>query len=185
MAGRKRRPEKIRRPTIRQFEAVVEGIPLLRDKAFICFLYLTGARISEIVRQIRRFQVEFTKIEGKSFIMVHNVITLKRRKEIYRDIPIPVNDFETPFLEPVIEYLRHIPSNRFLFDFSRFNGYRIIREKTYLFPHYFRHLRLTHLVTEYGFSERDLTFFTGWADGRQATTYTHLNLKDLARKLTK
>ena len=185
MAGIKRKPEKIRRPTIRQFQAVVEGIPYLRDRAFICFLYLTGARISEIVRQIRRFQIEYEQIEGKSFIMIRNVITLKRRKEIYRDIPIPVNDFETPFLAPLIEYLKEIPSNRFVFDFSRISGYRIVRDKTYLFPHYFRHLRLTHLVTEYGFSERDLTFFTGWADGRQATTYTHLDLRDIARKLTK
>lgn len=185
MAGRKRKPEKIRRPTLKQFRDLVASVSNLRDRAFICFLYLTGARISEVVRQVRRFQVEFEKIEGKSFIMVHNVITLKRRKEIYRDIPIPVNDFETPFLEPLIAYLNTVPSNMFLFDFTRINGYRIVREKTYLFPHYFRHLRLTHLVTEYNFSERDLTFFTGWADGRQATVYTHLDLRDIARKLTK
>ena len=185
MAGIKRKPEKIRRPTIKQFRDLVGSVTSLKDRAFICFLYLTGARISEIVKQIRRYQIEFTQIEGKKFIMVHNVITLKRRKEIYRDIPIPVNDFEEAFLNPLIDYLNTIPSDQFIFNFSRSRGWKIVKDKTYLFPHYFRHLRLTHLVTEYNFSERDLTFFTGWADGRQATTYTHLNLRDLARKFTK
>lgn len=156
---------------------------LKRDKAFVAFLYLSGARISEVVKKVRKNQIDKTLIKDQWHVVINNLTILKRRKKINRTIPILVRR-EHEIFEFLAKYLDSIRDiDTILFNFSREYGHRIIKTSTELFPHFLRHLRITHLVTIYGFNPLDLVQFTGWADPRPTTVYAHLDWQSLAKKM--
>jgi len=149
-----------------------------RDRALVSSLYLTGARISEIVRKLRKNQI---KIRGK-FLIVEGVPILKRREKEFLKRNIPINmEKERPFVNIFLRWYESCPTP-ILFNISRIHAWRIIN-KVGLFPHYLRHLRLSHLVTEYGFNSSELRHFTGWKEETTASWYVHLRTEDLMRKM--
>jgi hypothetical protein len=50
-------------------------------------------------------------------------------------------------------------------------------------PHYFRHCRLTHMVTEFDFNDQELVKYAGWCDSKPAKWYMSLKTTDLQRKM--
>lgn len=48
------------------------------------------------------------------------------------------------------------------------------------YPHYLRHVRLTHLRRHYGFDIYALQKFVGWIDPKMAENYVHMESKDIA-----
>ncbi len=67
----------------------------MRDRALFCFLYLTGARVEEVVRGkkevgVRKKDLEIVKVDGKDFLVV-SLYTLKNKKHPIRKIPIPIH----------------------------------------------------------------------------------------------
>lgn len=185
MAGKRRNPEKMRMPSRQELLNIVNKIYNLEHRAFICFMYLTGARISEVVKEVKKYQLEYQTINKVPFLIVNNVKTLKRRTPVYRRIPIPLTRKEGGFVKSFIDYVEPLPKETVLFNFSRKFAWKLIRDKTYLFPHYLRHVRLTHLKTEYGYDALDLKQFTGWKDTRPAEVYAHLDVRNIAEKMTK
>lgn len=150
----------------------------LRDKAFIAFLYMAAARVSEVVRIISR---KHFKVEDEYLLV--KIPTLKNRREAYRIIPMPLKNKYTRLIR---RYLEECEED-VLWGFSRQYALKLLKKLggEDVFPHLFRHTRLTQLV-EYGdMNEFELTAYAGWTDPRPAKDYIHLKWRPLAVKVRK
>jgi integrase len=215
----KKHPPKMNRDRlINIIESIIPGEYQLRNQALICFLYLTGCRIEEVVRYkknyfskgkikyyqdppilgeaIKRWQVEvkdFNVSKGDNdpeelvhIILVQDVRNLKRKGEFIgnRDIPITFSKQEMYFINKFWAYACTLDDNDDLFSISRQRVFKIL-EGLRLYPHWLRHIRLTHLVTDYGCDTEYLKQFTGWGTERTAKEYVNLDIKDLVRRMNK
>jgi len=163
---------------------IINKIPVLDYKALACFLYLTGARVSEIVKSLKVKQITIATIQDQDFIIINGIECLKRKagNEAVRTIPINVKR-EIEFIEPIKDYIAFKKDEDYLFNFSRQRAWVVIKQHTGLWCHYFRHLRNTHLATIYNFDSEALRKFNGWTDSKPASYYVHLRYDDLARKM--
>ncbi len=171
----------------------MKGEHIERDQALVSFLYLTGCRIEEVCKYIvpnknglniyKGFPIQKKQVTSREgVVIIQNVRCLKRKKELRRNIPIIINDLDNKFLSLLLNYVLKLQEEDYLFNIGRVRAYQIL-SKVGLFPHYLRHIRLTHLVTDYGFSDAHLKQFTGWSDGRPASVYTHLNVENLIKQM--
>jgi site-specific recombinase XerD len=168
-----------------------------RDRALFCFLYLTGARVEEVVMGkkkvgVKKKDLELVKVGRKDFLVV-SLYTLKNRKHPIRKVPIPVKR-EGVLTKYVLDYVEKLNSENYLFPFTKQRAWQIIRfildkykreskNKFMNANHFLRHCRLTHLVTIYDFTDQDLVRFAGWSSSMPAVVYSHLRFKDLAKKM--
>lgn len=209
----KEEPPRLERFEILERINQLQGRTQLRDKAFISYLYLTGCRVEEACKYIReknrsrtitstdaegrkvripqpifKSKLEGEPIKRKQFefkgdvMIVHSVRCLKRRKKVTRPIPIVALPEERPFINHIIRYLKTLEPEDDLFPFIRKRANQIL-ETVDLYPHYLRHLRATHLVTDYNYDTEHLKKFFGWASSETASNYVHLNVEDLITKM--
>lgn len=154
--------------------------------AFISLLYLTGARVSELCFTIRKRDIDIQMINDKPFLIIYNIPTLKKKIKGKNPRTIPINiEKEKELIDFILDYLNELNPQDILFPFGRRNGYLIIYRhfgKEY-HPHYFRHLRLTHLVQLYNFDALSLQNFTNWSSIQSSYWYISLGIKDLAQKM--
>lgn len=131
---------------------------------------------------IKKSQVE---VRG-DIIIINAVRSLKHHdgKRHTRNIPIIYNELEKELVHTLFDYIDTLKDDAELFPMVRSRAYQILGEVG-LYPHYLRHIRLTHLTTDYDFTEMQLRQFTGWTDGRPAADYTHLNVKNIIQTMTK
>lgn len=201
-------------PLLKRYEILerVNNTKRLKDKALISFLYLTGCRIEEVVKfiqekrnnrviinretkqrenkpiiyrtlkgdPIQKKQIEITD----SYIIIHNVRTLKRRQDslLLRSIPILRSEREKTFIDIVLKYIEPLEENDYLFNMTRQSAYKKLK-KVVLFPHWLRHIRLSHLAIDYNFTHAELRQFTNWSSGAMADKYIHLNVTNLLNKM--
>lgn len=157
-----------------EVEEIVGRLERLRDQALISFLYLTGARISEALE----VRAEDFRIEGDWLLV--ELVTLKRRDRLRREVPIPLRD---PLSRYVVEWVRQVGRGR-LWPFTRRYALMILKSaRPDVHLHELRHTRLTELVREYDFNEYELMRWTGWKTSKVATEYIKLKWRDLVRKL--
>lgn len=170
----------------------------IKVRALVVMLYLTGARIKEMLNVSKR---DIKDVRGKSGnFWVVRMMTEKKydivekiklngdRKRFvtnkrieYRNVPInAIRDIE--FLKLAWDWIHGKSKNERLFEFSRQRAWKLLK-KYDIFPHYLRHLRLTHLVSDMNFTDQELVQFTGWADSKPAKIYTHLRWQDIAKKV--
>jgi len=192
-------------PVLQKYELLdrIKQLEDLRYQALISFIYLTGARVEEVCKYIieknpkRIIKKEPAPILERTlkgqpilkkqitiddeFMTIYNVRTLKRNKYIPRAIPILIKK-EQKFMEIIKEYLNTLNEDDPLFPIVRSRAYQIM-SKVGLFPHYLRHLRLTHLTIEYGFRVAELMEFTGWGSSHSADSYIHLNVANLKDRM--
>lgn len=161
------------------------SIQNIQDKAFISFLYLTGARIGEVVRRFNVGNILIQKEQGQIIYIFRIYIEKKRTSsQGYRNVPIPYESYKE-YIEAIKDYIlvARIKDDMTLFPFSRVTGWKKCENWLGFNPHWLRHTRITHLVQEYGFTDQQLVAWTGWKDSRPASTYTHLNWKNLVQNL--
>jgi len=163
----------------------------LRDKAFMCLLYLTCCRVSELVRWVKRDKKtgetvivkpsirtsQFVRIGD--FLRVRGLPILKRKdlrslREYPRrgEVSLPLKGELSIFTKPITQYLNMLREDEELFKFRRVRGYQIVRYCTGEFPHYFREMGLKLWLRLYGMNIIMLKKFSG-----------HVTLKNLLEYL--
>jgi len=180
-------------PALKRFQ-VFDAIRLCnvdRDKALIAFLYLTGARIEEVVKFKRKGELVGKPLRKKhieirdSHIIVHSVRTLKQSKAGNRTIPITRNSLENGLIQIFLRYHDTLKEeDDYLFNITRQRGHQIL-QKVGIFPHLLRHSRNTHLVQDYDFTVPQLQQFNGWKRADTPSHYVHLKVQNLLDKMSK
>lgn len=173
-------------PSVEDTIEIADAIDNPRDQALFVLAYLTAGRIREIIRKgtgenfkpsIIKREISLDEIKGKKILKI-DMRNQKNRQRKRKTIPIPLDKPENKrFFEFLIPYLNSLEMNDELFPFSYSNAYRILKQ--FWNPHWFRHIRLTHLVTKYNFNEQQLKMYAGWTDGRPAKDYIEMRWQDL------
>ena len=112
------------------------------------------------------------------------MIRMQNRKNKHfklKRIPVPI-DKEIELVNLLIDYQNTLPEDKSpFFNFGVAKAEQIIK-KVDMNPHFLRDIRLTHLVTMYGYGSFELTKFAGWKDPRPAERYVRMDVKDLVNK---
>lgn len=149
--------------------------PTLQLRAMLSIAYGCGVRVSEL-NQIKGSNIKRTKDRRDRQILRIYTPTLKNRNDHSRFIPIYRLD-EGWLIGMILEYKENRPG--VLFPYHRSTIWRWLKKYNDINPHGYRKIRLTHLVTEFGFSDQQLVKFAGWSDSRPAKDYVKLNLEDI------
>lgn len=168
------------RPSLNDIKTMAEQIEDLRVRALFIIGYLTGGRVSEIVRAVRKKNINFIERDDRK-IMLITMPNLKHRERHVKDIPIPF-DREPELLNMFMEYLGTLGGEDYLFDIGRNQAYKLLQKYVGCNPHYLRHIRATHLVVYYDFNEHLLMQYMGWSDTRPAKAYVELKWNDILQK---
>ena len=115
-------------------------------------------------------------------ILINDIRTLKRRKNVNRTVPIPVNEQERVFVDALRAYLGGLSDEAALFPFTRQWAYKVLA-KVGVFPHLMRHSRNTINVRHYDLSGHHLQKINGWSNSKSADSYMHLNVTDITAKM--
>lgn len=165
-----------------------------RNKSLISILYLGARRISEIVGRIYKGDVyegvmtshfRFDSLEGREVFIMHCRILKKwKRKEdkprlFEADVIMDMEDH--PFIDHIIEWFTHqikTGEEKYL-PLSRSRAWQILHQldNRIVGPHWFRHMRLTHLaetLSPYQLNER-IGF---WESIDPAIAYVHGRVGD-------
>jgi len=163
----------------------------LRDQAFMCLLYLSCCRISELVRWVKRDEdtgkvliikpsvkkSQFVRIGD--FLRVRGLPVLKRKEPktlkeypTRKEISLPLKGELSLFTKPIVQYLNILSEDEELFKFRRVRGFQIVKHCTGEFPHYLREMGLKLWLRLYGMNITMLQEFS-----------SHVTLKNLIRYL--
>lgn len=180
-----------------------------RDCALVALLFLTGARISELVgtknrdikgaykvEPLRRHQIEIGTQAGIKIIMIRDIPILKKKlKERQtlagdyvsgyplRTVKLPY-DAEKDFIWYIEKYLDMIPNDPdyILFPIGKGRALQIMyRYFGRTFNHFWRHCRATDVSSYYGFSQIATKLFFKWSSTQQAERYTHITEDELLK----
>lgn len=149
-------------------------------------------------------QVRWDNFDGEEFMIIDNVPTLKRKlkgKDAYgkeikriptRTIGVLVRD-EKVMVDYIKAHWKIVSATesilpditRPMFKMSYQNAWRISSSielpNRKAFNHYWRHLRLSHLASDYGFTDMQLQQYVNWANTNMATKYVHLDWRSLGK----
>jgi len=198
--------KKERIPTRQDIKDAAFYIPNLAYRSLFILLYLSGCRVTELVgekkrnvwwktkaepwwhkktvepniRGIRRDDITRDYIKGKDMLML-NITNRKSKERRRKIIPISVQ-VEKELIRMLDMYLNQLGPQELLFKFGKTRAYQVLQKYVEMNPHWLRHIRCTHLVTNYDFSEQHLVQYLGWADGRQAKHYMELRVSNIVDK---
>ena len=171
-------------PTVSDVIGLFAEINSPREQALLVLTYLTAGRIREIVQKkgrtsIKKSDMKVVKENGRDILLI-DLRNQKNKEKHRKDIPVPLDITENALLWNMIDgYINPLEKDEELFPFSYQYAYERITKLTGWNPHWIRHLRLTHLVTVYGYKEYQLVRYAGWTDSRPAKNYVEMNWKDL------
>lgn len=152
----------------------ISRVPLSWPRFIGALLYLTAARAGEITTSK---EDSFPRIDAED-INGHPCLKFllrneKNRKQKLKILPVRIGD--DPELSKIIidskDLIGFLPK-------SRQAVHRLTVRAFGWNPHYFRHVRLTHLAVDKKWSDTKLSRWAGWSDARPATTYVKYKYTD-------
>lgn len=176
-------------PTVKEIIEIARAIDSDRTRCLFILTYLTAGRIQEMVKyksskevrnSIKKSDISIQEREGRK-IMLINLRNEKNKTRHRKEIPVPLDIQDNKDLYNIlIQHLNDIQDNAELFPFGYKRAYALLNKINKDWnPHWIRHIRLTHLVTEYGYREHQLMLYAGWTDPRPAKHYLELRWDDL------
>ncbi len=188
--------------TLEYLYRISEQLNDTESKALFYALYLTGARISELLETERKdYHVE--NYRGYK-VMYVDLITLKRKQKMIRSVPIMLDysrtDEELKMADLLWKYIITMKPDQSPFPFVRKTAWKKIRtpisvravspngeylknHEFLIHPHYLRHCRLTHLVQYYRYDTSYLKKITGWTNDTPAKVYVQLDTTALIDRI--
>lgn len=162
-------------PEEKEIVELIKGCEGEDDQELLAVLYLTGARISEVVKVLRKKDFDF---ETDPDVVVVTVHTEKRKRGIpIRKVPYRKTDPLAFYVERKLSKLEG--RDGVLFDMHRSTAWRHLKDVSpRLWCHLLRHARFTHLVSKKGMDLNQLVVVAGWSDPSPAKTYVHLTWED-------
>ena len=167
-------------PTPNDIVLVARRFKKPRDQALFIILYLTAARISEVIGTLYRKDINKVELNSRS-ITLFRLNNRKNPKRFFKDVPIPY-DKEKELMDILNPWLDTFDMESMLFPFSKTRGYQIMKKNTGWNPHWLRHLRLTHLAVYQDMNDQLLSKFAGWSDSRPSKSYVEMKWKDILQK---
>ena len=173
----------------------------LRAKALIAMYYITGCRLSEIVKSkkidydislkdysfkgVTKHDLKETLYNGKKVLFIRTKNRKHKTRKSKRQ-PIPLDfEYEYKIFTFIKEYCDTLQDTDVLFDFTNKRATQIINDTIGFNAHFIRHIRCTHLITLYDFNEQALIKFMGWSDSRPAKSYMELSPKTILNEFYK
>ena len=174
-------------PSIKKMISLIGSIPYVDHRALVGMVYLTGGRISELIRSdrygrylpsIKRKQIQIDEHEGHKILKI-SFRTLKKRGErrdtSYRVIPVPLDiEINKEIVALIWPYLKDLNPEEELFPIKYTQAYNLIRKYTGWNCHWIRHIRTYHLLTVIGLKEELIRIYMGWTDLRPLSRYSSL-----------
>ena len=172
-------------PTWKEMPYILQHALNNEWKTIATAIYYTGARAGELIQIKKRHVWE----EGP-FVKV-KLLTEKNKWQTERIVPIPIQK-DNLGATLYLNLTHNLEDEDLLFPTppgiqtdSFLRNMRKGINDTYdgVAPHYFRHCRLTHMVTRYNYDSHQLVKYAGWTDERPAKHYVHLRTEDLEAKM--
>lgn len=156
-----------------------------RNKALIAMIYLTGARISEVLA----LKPEDITVEGE-FMVVTLRTKKKRRGVLIRKVPVSLRE-NRELVTVFADWFKWVRQDQPIFYSERdpakpigqIWAWKILKRACPdMWLHLLRHIRLSELATK--LNPFELMAYAGWTDVRPAMTYVHLGWKQLAKRMS-
>ena len=159
---------------------------IFRNRVLVCLLYLTSARISEVL-SLKKSNFDFNTTKSTNYL-IRKMKNQKNKKNPTKIIPIPKSD---KFSKDIKLYVERLPKeNSYLFyqrkkvfgwTYERINkpmhrstAFRIIKKiDPDIWCHWFRHQRLSHLAEN--LTDRQLIGISGHRSSQNLEHYVRLN----------
>lgn len=168
-------------PEFSKFREVVDNILTLRNRTLIRTLYLTAARVSEIVtktspwerthrqtKPLGKYMDDAIRDFGKENVFLSKIAQTKRRGKLkakdFRVVALPCYPKYEPWTLDLMKY--RLKNKRSSFDLTRQRVGQIVKKELHMLesnvnPNKLRTYRIAHLVREYGFDQYDLMAYLG------------------------
>lgn len=158
-------------PSREWIETKISDVPIEKHRAFIACLWLTGARLNEVM-ELRRRDFAFTPDKTRLKI---KLITLKNKVQMNRVVHPYIAGHE-PVVNPLVSWIKNFKLDDKIFQFSDRTGERIVAKWfPGWFPHIIRHYRCSHMAGNPTTNQVMLESWFGWSDPKSSRVYVHLN----------
>lgn len=177
-------------PSIGDIRQRIISIKNPRDRFFITVTYLTAGRVQEVL-SLKPENITRAIRNDREVLLFDYMKNEKNKKRPTKSIPIPL-EREPELCDVVLTYIEALEArsdgeigvkNTGLFGFKTARHGWYIMKQYGVNPHWLRHIRLTHLVTVYDFSDQLLVRWAGWTDSKPAKHYIELKWFDFLDKM--
>jgi len=173
--------------TEREIERIIQAAEHPRDKAFISMLYELGARISEIgmlrIRDITRDKHSFiVDLSGKTGHRTPRIVISDPHLSTWLNTHPRKDNPSAPLWVMLGDRNKNERMNYGAFRALVLRLTKKAKIQKRIYPHLFRHTRVTHLLSNKQINESQAKVYFGWSpSSKMLSEYSHLVSQDVNR----